>query len=175
MRKLILAIACVALLCAPAFADGFYAPAWSFHSNGGSGSVSTSATGFSLTGNNNSVFGVNTTYGIKAAHAGSVDFTLINFHTDDQDNWSFDPSSIKLNGSPLVTVNGFDNSDHNFTGSVFMSAGDVLTFEIFSTDGCCGPAHINVSGVTSSVPEPGTMALLGTGILGLGFRRFRKN
>lgn len=56
------------------------------------------------------------------------------------------------------------NADGSARGSAFLALGGAL-----GTEGCTNPA-----GCETSVPEPGTLALLGIGILGLGLTRRRR-
>ena len=95
--------------------------------------------------------------------------------------WSDDPhpdNGILLNG---VLVSGFDGAvwfDADPANAFFsISSGFVaglnsLTFLVRNTGGPAGTLVQNLSG--SVVPEPGTLALLGLGLAGLGLSRRRK-
>ena len=174
--KLGICMLAIALLCTMstvAFADNFSSAGFTFsQSSGTNGFVTPNApSGFYIQGTDGAAAG-DTTYSTTFAYSGNLSFDWT-AHSNDSDGFPFDPFSIKLNGGTLVNVAG--GTDANGSLSFAINAGDSLVFNIHSLDGCCGPSMATISSFnTSSVPEPGSIALLGTGLLGLGGSLRRK-
>lgn len=114
-------------------------------------------------------FPSSTNYFTTFASAGTVSFTW-SAVTQDSD-FMFDPFAVLLNGNSLLTVNNGMSASGLL--SFVVSAGDVLEFQINSLDSSWGPGTATIDSYTYNVPEPGTLVLMATGVLGLAgsFRR----
>ena len=168
-----LAVALLGTMSTVAFADNFDSGVYTLTTTNGSNGFVTpnGASGFYLQGSNNAgCCSLDTDYSTTMAYGGVVSFDW-SAHSNDVNAFFFDPFSIRVNGVDVVHVEGNPNQIYDANGSLSFSlnAGDTLSFDIFSKDGCCGPGTATISSYnTSSVPEPGSIALLGTGLLGLG-------
>ena len=101
---------------------------------------------------------------------------LLNGLTDTRPDVDIVPYIKFFNGSTLLgTVSWTNENDRRFLG--FIGDSDVTSFEFFTYGGSRINTGIDnlVGGSlrTSSVPEPGTFALLGLGLAGLGLSRRR--
>lgn len=100
---------------------------------------------------------------------------------------------ISINGGAFTDVHGNVPGLHgvfglspwtNFSFATNITAGDTFVYQfLYDTgDGCCGPNgpgrgwsfdNVSINGVVNNVPEPGTLALLGLSLAGLGYSRRR--
>ena len=114
----------------------------------------------------------------------NVTITKIWFNnTHDEDRMITPSDSIFINGNPVTgplgngyapTSNQYNTDDNHmssvghFLGPYSVDGGDMFTIAF-------GDQQFYISGMEVSVPEPGTLALLGSGLLGIGlFRRRRQ-
>ncbi len=189
MLKVVLSsVALFVLLTASAHAGitdfaGPYKPAkWTFTSDPalGDGSVDAAAAPFSITitGSDNgfatnSLGIVNTDYTIAAAASGLVSFDW-SYSTADAAGW--DGFGYLLNGNFTLLA----AQDGEFGFSQFnVLQGDEFGFRVYADDNVFGPGIATISNFAApnnftAVPEPGSFALVGSALVGVGLRRFRR-
>lgn len=168
------------------FAGPYKPENWTFTSNPalGDGSVDTAAAPFSITitGSNSGIAtsftgNVNTDFTIAAAASGLVSF---DWSYSSADSLAYDRFGYLLNGS-FTQLTQNDGQPTGFTGFTQFNVlqGDVFGFRVFSEDNIFGPGIATISNFAApnnftAVPEPGSFALVGSALVGVGLRRFRR-
>ena len=83
-----------------------------------------------------------------------------------------DDVRILLNGSLAGTYDPTNGPEpQNISLNIALKAGDVLSFAVAGENDDFGVASLRL---VATVPEPGTLALLGAGLAGIGYKRRKK-
>lgn len=162
---------CAVAQTARADFSGPYAPTnWTFAANGGDGTVDTTSAPVSITitGNNNgNQTPTNTDYFITAVTSGTWSF-----------DWDYSSPDIGLFDGAVYRINGafFLLADNDTQGSgtvnIAVNAGDIIGFQVASSDGQFGAGVLEISNFSAPVPTPSVLALLGMSAV-VGSRRRR--
>jgi len=179
------------LLClsTPAFAlfDGNYAPGNWTKTTSGDGVIDTSGApiSISMTSNNNEVGNLNQDFTIVLLTNGVVmfdwDFSTTDVGLDFGDEAFYDPFGYLLNGTFFKLTLDYGGVNQSRSESINVNIDDVFGFRANSYDGGFGAAttvisefSVLLSSGTHSMPEPSTMILLGTGLVGLAAWKRKK-
>lgn len=119
---------------------------------------------------------------VAAPGAGTIFFNW-SFHTNDVDGAALDPAGYYLDIPTNIfqITNDVGPVDQSGSSSFAVASGQLYGFYVFATDDQLGEATLTVIGNPTfvptnpnAVPEPGSIALLGLGLLGLAAVRKRK-
>lgn len=146
------------------------------NSNGGDGYVSGSAPTFKLYGADNGVGSNYTTYTSTFTSPTTLTFNW-SYTTHDCCGSYWDPAGYVLNGSytQLSTDSQTQGQDDTSgTTTVSIGAGDTFGWYVWSRDSYDGRGELAVTTSVAPTPEPGSLFLMGTGLLGVAGALRRK-